>query len=318
MPSNTSIREQVTKQIVEAIEQKKTLPWRRPWSLSKNTGRAANVVSKRPYSGINPLLLEIHRLDHGLASRWYGTFQQWADLGMAVRKRPAHVEPGRWGAKIVFYRPVTKTKVDPATGDETEDRFFVMRTYSVFNADQVEGAEAFQVSDDAPEGLVLPDFAPAEELIAATGADIRHDGSQAFYRRPIPEDAWPNHEDGDFIVLPPKHTFDPVGSYYETALHELAHWSELRLGWDHRRHGYAMGELVAEMAASFLSTELAVPQGESLENHAAYVRSWLKEMKDDASFVFKASTQASKVADYLLGFVQQEEEKPEPVLVEQG
>lgn len=317
MPSNASIREQVTKQIVEAIEKNKTLPWRKPWRSSPNAGRPANFVSRKPYQGVNPLLLQIHADRFGFTSKWWGTFRQWSEIGATVKRRPDDVAPGRWGATVVFYKPVTKTRT-AEDGEEIEDRYFLLRTYSVFNADQVEGAEAFQVSDEAPEGLALPDFAPADELIAATGADIRHGGDQAHYRRPVPEDVWPDHHDGDFIVLPPKQMFDPVGSYYETALHELAHWSEVRLGWDHRQHGYAMGELVAEMASSFLSTELGVPQGESLENHAAYVRSWLKEMKDDPSFIFKASTQASKVADYLLGFVQQDAENPAPVLVQQG
>ena len=41
------------------------------------------------------------------------------------------------------------------------------------------------------------------------------------------------------------------GAYYTTFLHELAHWSEIRLGWDHETHGYAMGELVAEIASCY-------------------------------------------------------------------
>jgi hypothetical protein len=94
VPTNASIREEITKQIITAIESGKTLPWRKPWTTSPNAGRAANVVSKRPYTGINPLLLELHRLKHGFSSRWYGTFRQWADLGLAVKKRPNHIEPG--------------------------------------------------------------------------------------------------------------------------------------------------------------------------------------------------------------------------------
>jgi len=311
MPTNASIRSQITAQLVRAIEGG-VLPWRRPWRRSPNSGRAANVVSKKPYNGINPLLLELHRLDHDLGSRWYGTFRQWADLGCQVMRRPDHVEPGRWGTRIVFYRPVTKRHVDPATGDESEDRFFVMRTWTVFNADQVEGADQWQTGDE-DTGVAVPDFEPADSLIAATGADVRHQGDRAFYKRPLGD--WPNHTNGDYIVVPPRHKFEPVGSYYETLLHELGHWSEVRLGWDHRQAGYAMTELVAEMAASFLSTELGVPQGESLENHASYLKSWLDNMKGDSTFVFKASTQASKVADYLLGFVEQEAARPEPAIV---
>jgi len=219
-------------------------------------------------------------------------------------KRPDHVEKGRWAARIVFYRPVTKTVVDPATGDEKEDQFFVMRTYTVFSADQVNGAEALRVKED--ESQPVPDFEPAEELIAATGADIRHQGDRAYYRLPEPYDDWPWHKDGDFILLPPKHRFESVGSYYETAFHELAHWSEVRFGWV---ASYAMNELVAEMASSFVSTELGIPQVESVENHASYIKSWLEGMKGDSSFIFKASTQASKVADHLLSFVQKQSAK---------
>jgi len=269
-------------------------------------------VSKRPYNSINPLLLELHRLDHDLGSRWYATFQQWESLGCHVMRRPEHVEKGRWGCRIVFFRPVTKRHVDPATGEETEDTFYVMRTWTVFSADQVDCADEWQTGEDDTDAAV-PDFAPAQDLIEATGADIRHQGDRAFYKRPLGD--WPDHHGGDYIIVPPKHRFDPVGSYYETVLHELGHWSEVRLGWDRQQHGYAMGELVAEMAASFLATELGVPQGETLDNHAAYLRSWLKEMKDDPAFIFRASTQASKVCDYLLAFVEQETARPEPAIV---
>ena len=300
MTTNAAIRKRITAQIVEAIETNNVLPWRRPWRRSPNTGRATNVASKKPYNGINPLLLELHRLEHGLGSRWYGTFQQWEQLGCHVLKRPDHVEAGRWGARIVMYRPMTKRHVDAGTGDEMEDRFFVMRTWTVFNADQVDGADKWQAKGEGD--FTVPDFGPADALIAATAADIWHYGDQAFYNRA-----------GDYIVVPPKHRFDPLGTYYETVFREFGHWSEPRLGWDSRQHGCATGELVAEMAASFLATELGVPQ--SLDNDAAHLNSWLREMRNDPAFIFRASTQASKVTDYLLSFVEEEAAIPEAVVV---
>jgi antirestriction protein ArdC len=300
--NNTRIRQEITAQIVASLEQN-LRPWRRPWTQSRNTGRAANVVSKRAYSGVNPLILELHRMSHGLGSRWYATFDQWRELGCMVKKRPDHVEPGHWGARIVFYSPLRKARIDKESGELVEDRFFVMRTYTVFNADQVDGAEKWQAT--AVENTeAVPDFVPAEERIAATQADIRHGGDHAFYNR--------IH---DFIQVPPKVRFDPPGAYYETLLHELAHWSEHRVGWDSEQAGYAMNELVPEIASSFLATELGVPQGESLDNHASYLKHWLDAMKGDASFIFRASTQASKVADFLLGFVAAEEPTTEPAIV---
>lgn len=310
MPSQAEIRKQLTDRIIEALE-RGVCPWRRTWRTSRNTGRAANVASGKAYRGLNPLLLEVHAQQHGLRSRWWGTFRQWQELGCRIQKRPADVPSGQWGCQITFYKPCSKTVIDPVTGSEEEERYCLLNTYTVFNADQVVGAERFQATDEPAIGNDEPDFAPAEELIEATEADIRHGGDKAFYRRPVPLDSYPYHTGGDFVQVPNKATFKSMGAYYETMFHELGHWSEVRLDW----HGsYAQNELVAEMAACFLSAELGIPNGEALTNHASYVKSWLDAMRGDANYIFKASTQASKVADYLLSFTRQ----PEEVLATEG
>jgi antirestriction protein ArdC len=308
MPSQKQIREEITARIIQALENG-VRPWRRPWNISPNSGRPSNIISHRLYQGINPLLLELHNMRFNLRSRWWGTFRQWSDLGCTVKKRPADVEPGHWGCNVILWKPFTKKVRATDAGEEEEHDFLMMRYFTVFSADQVEGkaAERFQVHDEPATGVVMPNFGPAEELIVSTGAEIRHGGDRAYYCRPLPEGTWPNHKIGDYICIPPKHRFNPVGAYYETVLHELGHWAEVRTGWKHYEEGYGMGELAAEITASYLSTELGVPQAETLDNHAAYVQSWLKEMKNDPAYVFRASTQASKAADYLLAFVRKEE-----------
>lgn len=312
MPSNSELRQQITATIIDAIENKNLLPWRRPWASGKASGRHRNVVG-RAYSGINPLLLEVHAEKHGLTSRTWGTYQQWASQGLQVKKRPDDVKPGQWACTVVLYRPVKKTKIDKDTGKETDDRFLVARQFSVFNADQVfgPGVEKFQDRPVIPTTGFDADFGPAEELLKATKAVIIHTGEKAYYRRPTPEGSWPNHTEGDWIILPPKEKFVSAGAYYETAFHELAHHSEVRLGWDHRKHGYSYGELVAEMSASYVSAELGVPLGEPLDSHAAYLKHWLSGMKADSSFIIKAGSQASKVTDFLLSFVRGGEEATE-------
>ena len=251
MPSNSELRQQITATIIHAIEKTHLLPWRRPWASGKASGRHRNVQG-RAYSGINPLLLEIHAEKHGLTSRTWGTWNQWASLGLQVKKRPDHVKPGQWGCTVVLYRPVKKTKIDKDTGKEIDDRFLVARQFSVFNADMVfgDGVEKFQHHPVAPTSGFVADFGPAEELLKKTGAVIIHTGEKAYYRRPTPEGSWPNHTEGDWIFLPPKETFVSAGAYCETAFHELAHHSEVRLGWDHRKHGYSLGELVAEISTA--------------------------------------------------------------------
>ncbi len=310
MPSQNEIRQQITQQIIEAIE-RGTMPWRMPWQRAANTGRPVSLASGKAYSGINPLLLALHAEKHGLRSRWWATFQGWQKIGGQVKARPADVEPGHWGARAVLYRPFTKTVRDDETNEEKDEQHFLLRFFTLFNADQVEGVDPLQSKD--PEPLAKqpePDYEPAEELIRVSGADIRHGGDRAFYRRPTPEGSWPHHTAGDFIGLPNKTVFTTVGAYYETALHELAHWSELRTGWDYSKQGYPLSELAAEIGSCYLSQELGVPQGEGLENHASYVKSWLDAMKGDPSFIFKASKQASKVSDFLLAFVRQPQAEP--------
>lgn len=295
MPSQKEIREEITRRIVTAIESG-VMPWRRPWRMSKNSGRPANVSSKRPYTGVNPLLLQIAAMRYGFQSRFWGTFQSWRQMGCCVKKRPDDVKPGEWGTTIVFCKPVTKTVEDDATGDERRESFFLLRYYCVFNADQVSGAERFQVAEEMGGGTVEADYGPAEELIAATGADIRHGGERAFYSPA-----------GDYIQLPHRERFASLGAFYETALHELAHWSEPRQQLDREQLGYALLELVAEIAACFTASEIGVPHGEGLENHASYVKSWLDQMRGDASFIFKASRMASATTDFLLSFVREPE-----------
>jgi antirestriction protein ArdC len=189
MPTQNQIRQEITNRIIAALEGGLS-PWRRPWRVSKNSGRPANVVSEKSYSGVNPLLLSIATMQHGFNSKWWATYRQWAAKGCQVKKRPTNVEPGHWGTGIVFCKPVTKTVTDEDTGDEEKSKFFMLRTYTVFNADQVNGAEHFQVVEEPGAVNNEPDFAPAEELIAATGASIRHGGEQAYYNIP-----------GDFIQL---------------------------------------------------------------------------------------------------------------------
>jgi antirestriction protein ArdC len=311
MPSQSQIRDDVTRRIVEALEAN-LLPWRRPWRTTvggNQPGRHSNFASHRAYQGVNPLLLELHSLRLGLLSRWWGTFNQWHQIGCTIKRRPNEVEPGNWGCRVVFWKPLTKTVVDDE-GNEEDEKLFCLRTFTVFSGDQVEGeaAAAFQISkDEGQPADPQPDFQPAEELIAATQADIRFGGDRAFYRRPYPAGSFPNHHEGDFIILPPRATFDPPGAFYETAVHELAHWSEVRTGWDHDKEGYALGELAAEIGSCYVAAELGVPQGEGLGNHAAYLKNWLEALKNDRNYIFKAAKQASKATDFLLGFVRKPE-----------
>ena len=268
--NSQELRESVNQRLIEALSQN-ILPWRRPWS-GGNGGRHRNFATNRPYSGVNPLLLEMHSLKHGLESNRWATFRQWESIGCNVKKRPSNVAPGQWGCAIVFCKPIKKTVVDRETGEQDESRFFLLRSFTVFNADQVSGeaVEKLKATSNQPPANVNC-YPEVEELIAATGAEIKH-GDKAFYSLPQPEGSWPNHKSGDNITIPERSRFISSETFLETCLHELAHWAEVRVGWDRRQHGYAMGEMVAELSSCYVAAELGMPI--TLDQHAAYLKSW--------------------------------------------
>lgn len=289
MSNNQKIREEITNQIITALESDVLPPWRRPWILHR-TGMPKNVVSGVLYSGVNPLLLQLASERHGFQSRYWGTFKQWQELGGKVMRRPSHVPQGKWGTKIVFCKAVVKHKDDH---DEPEETYFLLKTYTVFNIDQVEGEHLNHLRVGFNTDTRNEDnntFDEADELIEATEADIRHGGNQAYYDIP-----------GDYIQVPNRDQFSGA-AYYEVLFHEYIHWAEHsnRLNWDREGNGYALGELIAEIGACYICSELNIPTND--ENHHAYLNGWLQRMKQDSSFIFKASSQASRAADYIMSF----------------
>jgi antirestriction protein ArdC len=303
MPTQNEIRSRINDQILAALSDPTKLPpWRQPWNCSDaNVGPSCNIVSQRRYTGVNPLLLEIAAHRHALQSKWWGTFRQWEALGGRVNRRPDNVPPGQWGTQIVFCRPVTKTQIRD-NGEEFEDKFFVLRTYTVFNLEQVSGPfDKLRVGNaPLPVHEIEQRCEQAEAVMAATGADIRYGGNKACYSIA-----------GDYIQMPHRQQF-ALPEFYETAFHELTHWTEhaKRLNWDRDKEGYAMGELIAELGGCYMAAELGLPTSQNLENHVAYLRSWLSGMQNDARFIFKAAAQANRAVDYLLSFSGQS--KPEP------
>ena len=301
MATQEQIRDQITRQIITSLEQGGLPPWRQPWIGTANTGRPANVVSTKSYRGINPLLLALHQHRHGFRSRWYGTFRQWQDRGGRIMRRPNDVPPGQWGCGIIYYAPITKTITDPTTGEETEEKYPLLKTYSIFCIDQVEGdhLDHLRARDDGPVNTDFVDFEPAELAVRATEADIRYTGDRAFY-----------HRGADYIQVPPKGKFPKESEFYAVCMHELAHWSEKRTEWT---GDYAEGELRAEIASAYMLAELGVPQSDNLENQKSYLANWLQSLRNDNRFIFKASTAANKAADFILSFSRQPEPEEVPV-----
>lgn len=295
---SNELRTEITNTIIEALASGELPPWRKRWACDPNApGLHTSLSSSKPYRGINQLILMVAAMKNDFTSKWWATFNQIKQQGGSVLK-------GSKATTVVLYRPIERTKINDA-GKEVDDSFFVMRSFKVFNADQTT-LEQFQVSDEVENGVPFENYEHADQLIEDIGADIRYGGSEAFYN---------NKE--DFVQLPHRERFDSPEAFYETCFHEHVHYTEhkSRLNWDRKNEGYAMGELIAELGSVLMMAELGLPVTDSLTNHAAYLKHWMRGMNDDPKFIFKASSQASKAIDWLLACSKEQAEQREPAMV---
>ena len=202
--SRISVYDSVTNNIISKLESG-IAPWIKPWKSGQAGGADRNIVSKKEYSGVNRLILGMS----GYSSPIWGSFKQWSEQRGTVRK-------GEKGTQVVFYSQINKTEIKPNDPNPENSTYALLKSYYVFNIDQVEGLEIAK-----PEP-VIAEFNPVPALddrIAKTGAQISHGGGRAFYRPST-----------DSITLPEKSTFLSEAHYYATVLHELTHWS----GAEHR------------------------------------------------------------------------------------
>jgi antirestriction protein ArdC len=283
------IHQHITNQIIAVIEQgagKFTLPWQRAGSIM----HATNIASKKPYRGINILALWAASEQHGFRSGIWGTYLQWADQGANVRK-------GEKSSYVVFYKELEVA----GDTDENETRL-IARATPVFAAEQVDGYEMSSV----PVAYPIEPVAAADAFVQATQAVIHHGGSLAYYRTST-----------DIIQLPLREDFVGTATstaqeaYYSTLLHELTHWTSAphrcnrQLGKRFGDAAYAMEELIAELGAAFLCSELGITP-EPRNDHAQYLSSWLNVMKADKRAIFTAASVASKATDYLHNYQRKE------------
>ena len=286
----TDIRTRVSSTIVEQLE-RGTLPWRQPWKAEHLAGRITRPLrhNGQKYSGINIITLWMSAEMSGFVSPFWLTFNQARELGAFVKK-------GEHGSPVVYASKFTKKDTTEA-GDEIEQEIPFLKEYTVFNAEQVEGLPSYfndvaQIVQNPP----LQRIEQAERFFANTQADIRYGGNRAYYAF-----------EADYVRMPPFETFRDAESHAATLAHELTHWTRhtTRLNREFGRkrfgdEGYAVEELVAELGSAFLCADLAITP-EVREDHASYIASWLKVLKDDKGAIFTAASHASRAVDFLHG-----------------
>ena len=279
----------VTDKIVAELE-KGVRPWMKPWNAEHAAGRISKPLrhNGQAYNGINILMLWSAAMEKDFSAPIWMTFRQAKELGANVRK-------GEKGELVVYANNLTRTEENDR-GEEVEHTIPYMKGYTVFNVEQIEGLPAHYYQLAEPVLDPVQRIEHAEQFFAATGAEIRHGGNQAYYM--IGEDR---------VQLPPFESFRDAESYYATMAHEVTHWTRhpKRLDRSFGRktwgdEGYAQEELVAELGAAFLCADLEITP-EVRDDHVAYIESWLKVLKNDKRAIFTAAAHAQRAADFLNG-----------------
>jgi antirestriction protein ArdC len=277
----------VTDQIIAQLETG-TRPWVQPWQAAHAAGEVSRPqrFNAAPYRGINVVLLWLAAMQQRFTCPLWMTYRQAAELGGQVRR-------GEKGSLVVYASSFTRRETAD-DGEEHEYGVPFLKSYSVFNCEQIDGLPARYYAKAQPTLQPFERIGRAERFFAATGADIRHGGGMAYY-----------NSAADYIQMPPLESFRDAESYYATLAHEATHFTKhpSRLARDFGRQrwgdeGYSMEELVAEMGAAFLCADLGITP-EVREDHAAYIASWLKVLGNDKRAVFGAAAHAQRAADYL-------------------
>jgi len=271
---NIQSYERITERIVALLEQG-TVPWHKPWKV--NTGLPRNLVSKKPYRGINVFLLMAMSYE---SPHWL-TFRQAIQLGGNVKK-------GEKACPVVFWK---RMQIEGKKSSELQ-KAPLLRLYHVFNVAQCEGLK------DAPGEIPMPVTKPAEIVARMPQPPVvKHGMAQAFYS---PTD--------DCVGMPERERFESEVGYFAALFHELVHATghEKRLNRASitERNGfgsnpYCKEELIAELGSAFLCGYADIAD-RTIDNSAAYLEGWLKQFQNDRTLIVYAAAQAQKAADFIL------------------
>ncbi len=289
------VREQISQVFLESLKENE-LPWQKGWM----TERPYNTVSNTEYRGINSFWLSCTAEQKGYSDPRWCTFKQAKDKGWKVKK-------GEHGTQVEFwsmYDTETKKKLTVRESNvlkkELGEDFYervkpISSVYTVFNAEQIEGIPKREKTQEPiqSDGLLHK----RDTLIKNMGFTFHEGGSRAFYR---PGD--------DSVTLPQMEQFRSIYDYMSVFLHESGHATghESRLNRDlsggFGSQKYAREELRAEIASAFTSQELGLGEmaAEHMDNHKAYIQSWIEVLEKEPQELFAAIRDAEKISDYLI------------------
>lgn len=268
-----SVYEIVTDKILEQLA-KGVAPWKMPWKPGQE---AMNWFTGNPYRGINKLLTE--------PGGEYATFKQISDAGGRVKK-------GEKATIVVFWNP--NFEIENEEGEKEKIPLLVKHNVYEINTQctglsskrpVIEESNTVQHNPILEAERLINDFADAPEIVFQSGRAVYN----SFFDR---------------VSVPPLHDYENPEEYYCTLFHELIHSTGHKdrlnrsFGKQFADEKYSKEELVAEFGAAMLCGIAGIEQP-IIENSAAYIKSWMKVLKEDSRLIVTAANAAQKAADYI-------------------
>lgn len=262
---------------------KGVVPWRQTW-IGKGIPR--NRFTKRPYRGINHILLNLLPYP----TNEFLSFNQIKELDGRIRK-------GEHGHMVIFWKWIEPVKDAEVEVEEDLSKYPYIQYHKVWNIAQCEGISSLELPRASNE------IQPQEkiELFLVQMKDkpeIVHKDREAYY---IPK--------ADLINMPEIKFFDSSEAYYGVLFHELIHSTGhakrlARKGIvDTIRFGsleYSFEELIAEMGACYLLSHCGIVP-DNFSNNASYISGWMKKLAAERYSFIHATVQAQRALDFLLG-----------------
>lgn len=265
----------ITDRLLTAVESG-TNPFRKPWS---GTG-PQNLITKKNYRGINWLMTMSTRF----TSPYWLSFKQANDLN-------GKIKAGSKGTPIVLWKFFKNVKEDGAETEETKG--VMIKYYTIFNLEQTEGIKVPETATHDHQPIESAELLLKDYYDKNKGLSFGH-GEKAYYAPGL-----------DKIVLPEmKYFHTPEGfysTYFHEAIHSTGHESRLdRLAGNHARFGndaYSREELTAEIGAAMLDSFTGIES--DIDNHASYLRSWSKHLRENTKELIFAAQKAQKAVDFI-------------------
>lgn len=337
--SPNEIYDYITKMIINTIDKVGHLPWQKEWKGSGVLGGAKNYVSGKEYTGANYILNFDVKFDENgepylvpikFTKPYYLTFNQ-------IKQAKASLNKGAKARRVIYYTLIFSYNNREGLAFKTTDRAKWTEFVKSKNLDKSElYKNSYKIpiikyynvyrADDCTGLKFKEDNTPIKETDPIESAQAIIDGYQNPPRYSFVGDVAAYYPKEDRLNMPSIQAFSSEEFYYSTyfheAVHSTGHSKRLDRGNDTRKRdgskedkkAYAFEELVAELGAVFLCGESGI-LFHTKENSAKYLKGWndklVDELINDNRFFLKASAQAQKGTNHILGREKAKEEETE-------